>query len=77
MQYLTNRVKRIEKSLKPEAEFRTFLRRVMNLIAQGNAVIPSRDRFDDDAFQQLCNRFPEQARELSRQMYELKKQNRE
>ena len=76
MQYLTNRVKRIEKSLKPKDGFQTFLGRVMGIIGEGNGVIPSRDRFDDDAFRQLCEQFPAHALELGRQVDEIQVENK-
>ena len=72
---IKTKIKRLEVSLKPIDGFQTFLGRVMNLIGEGNGVIPSRDRFDDDAFQQLCDQFPEHARELSRQMDEIQRGN--
>lgn len=78
MNNLTNRVKRIEKSLGLDKdEFSIFFSRYMDLIGAGNGVIPSRDTFDDNAFRELCAQFPEQARELSRQINEIQRSNME
>ena len=76
MKYLTNRVKRIEKNLKPKDEFQTFLGRYMGLIGKTSGVIPSRDKkVEIGEFRQLCEQFPESARELARQVDEIQVEN--
>ena len=79
MKNLTNRVKRIEKSLGLEKDgFSTFLGRYLGLIGRTSGVIPSRDKkVDIEEFRKLCEQFPAHACELSRQMDEFEKRDGE